>query len=64
MFRIQRTTIIKVLSTHHMFQCHPQGVIMAPWFHTNRVLGELENATQEEYQNRRMQIKRILARKS
>lgn len=54
MFYIQRTTIIKVLSTHYVFQYHPQGVIMAPWFHTNCVLEELENPTQEEHSNRRM----------
>lgn len=47
--------------SHYLFH---QGVIMAPWFHTNPVLGDLENPTQEEPHNRRMQIKRILAKKT
>lgn len=61
--RIQRTNI-KVLSTHYVFQCYNQCIVMAPWFHTKPFLGDLENPTEEETHNRRMQIKRTKVRKS
>lgn len=44
MFKIQWTNIIKALSIHNVFH---QVLIMAPWFHTNPVLGDSENPTIE-----------------